>query len=124
MSGHRLYRPALHCLQVRQGRWGSTATRWPTRDGVHVAADGGDASGELVAQDQRVVHDVVADPAVLVVMDVAAAHTDGGDLHQDLVRVQLRDGQCFHGHVALALEDGGAHGGGHFRMSGGAGLCG
>ena len=77
-----------------------------------------------MAQDQRVVHDVVADPAVLVVVDVTAADADGGDLHQDLVRVQLRDGQGFHGHLALAFEDGGAHRGWHFRVSGGAGLSG
>ena len=92
--------------------------------GVHGASDGGDPSGEFVAEDQRVVHDVVADPAVLVVVDVAAADADGGDLHQDLVRVELRDGQGFHGHVALALQDGGAHRGRYFRVSGGAGLCG
>ena len=91
---------------------------------VNGASDGGDPPGELVAKDQRVVHDVVTDPAVLVVVDVAAADADGGDLDQDLVRVQLRDGQGFHGHVALAFEDGGAHRGRYFGMSGGAGLCG
>ena len=77
-----------------------------------------------MAEDQRVVDNVVADPAVLVVVDVAAADADGGDLDQDLVRVQLRDGQGFHGHVALAFQDGGAHGGWYLRVSGGAGLCG
>ena len=88
---------------------------------VNGASDGGDPAGEFVAEDQRVVHHVVADPAVLVVVDVAAADADGGDLHQDLVGVELRDGQGFHSHVALALQDGGAHGGGQFGLSGGRG---
>ena len=77
-----------------------------------------------MAEDQRVVHDVVADPAVLVVVHVAAADADGGDLDQDLVGVELRDGQGFHGHVALALQDGGAHGGRQFRAGRAWGLGG
>ena len=82
--------------------------------GVNGASDGGDAAGEFVAEDQRVVHDVIADPAVLVVVDVAAADAHGGDLHQNLVGVKLWEGQGFHGHVALAFEDVGAHRGGQF----------
>ena len=76
-----------------------------------------------MAEDQRVVHHVVADPAVFVVVDVAAADADGGDLHQDLVGLEVRDGQGFQRHVALAFQDGGAHGGGQVGAGGGR-LCG
>lgn len=41
----------------------------------------------------------------MVTYHVASANADGGNLHQNLVGVELREGQSFHGHVAPALED-------------------
>jgi hypothetical protein len=92
--------------------------------GVNGASDGGDPAGEFVAQDQWVVNHVVADPAMFVVVNVAAADADCGHLHQDLIGVELRNREGFQGHVPLALQDGGSHGGRQLWPSEGRELCG
>jgi hypothetical protein len=43
-----------------------------------------------VAENQRLLDDVRADPAFLVVMDVRSADADGADLDQHLVRARSR----------------------------------
>src|SRR5437773_1637512 len=84
-----------------------------------VRAVGGDDAACLVAEDERLPHDEVADPAVLVVVRVGAAHADGADRHQHLMGFGLGDGTCFEAQVADAVEDGGAvvHRGPAFRSS-------
>jgi hypothetical protein len=60
-----------------------------------------------VAEHERRAHDVVADPAVLVVVDIRAADADGADLDQHLARAGL-------GHRTLLdpdVPDGVQHGG-------------
>jgi hypothetical protein len=44
-----------------------------------------------VAEDHRLLDDEIADPPFVEVVDVGAAHPDGGDLHEHLVGLQLRD---------------------------------
>jgi len=55
-----------------------------------VVTDGDDLARALVAEDERFLDDVVADPTVFVVVDVRATDTDFADRDQHLVRCRLR----------------------------------
>jgi hypothetical protein len=58
-----------------------------------------DLTGRLMSQHERRLHHVVADPAVLVVVHVGAAHTDRLDLDKHFPRTGLRDRSLLEGHV-------------------------
>ena len=62
-----------------------------------------DAAG-LVAQDQRRVHHIWTDPAVLEVVHVGAAHSHRPDLDQHLVGGGLGDAALFHGDLSHAAQ--------------------
>jgi hypothetical protein len=67
-----------------------------------------DATSRFVAERERRAHHVVADPPVLVVVLVGAAHTDGGDLDQHLARARLGQGPILDPHVADPVQHRGA----------------
>jgi len=62
-----------------------------------------------MAEDQRRFDDERPDAAVLVVVDVGAAHADGGDLYQHLARPRLRALALLDADLARGVEDGGLH---------------
>ena len=74
----------------------------------HLRADLDDAPGGLVPEHHRRAHDEVADAAVLVVVDVRAAHADGGDLDEHLARPRLGHGPLLDPDVARRVQHGGA----------------
>jgi hypothetical protein len=76
-----------------------------------LAAPADDDAAGLVAEHERLLHDEVADPAVLVVMHVGAAGADGRDLDEHLVRTRRRDRAFLQDEVLDATEDRGAHDG-------------
>src|SRR3954447_19783632 len=59
-----------------------------------------------MAEDHRAGHDEVADPAVLVVVDVRAADADRLDLDHDLVRTGHRHRVVLDTQVTYAVQDG------------------
>jgi hypothetical protein len=69
-----------------------------------IVSGGDDLTGGLVSQYERLSHDVVADPAVLVVVHVRAAHADGGNEDQDLPRSRLRYRSFLEGHVVYGSQ--------------------
>jgi hypothetical protein len=69
-----------------------------------------DPAGGLVAEHERCAHDVVADPPVLVVVDVRAADADGADLDEHLARPGLGHRALLDPDVPGGVQHGGAVG--------------
>lgn len=73
----------------------------------HTRAQRGDDAGALVAQDDGALHLEGAALPVRIVMDVAAAHADGADLHHDLILLGLGEGTLLqHELLELGEDDG------------------
>ena len=77
---------------------------------VDARADRGDAPGQFVAEDHRLLDDEVADAAVPVVVHVRSAHPDRGDLDEDLVIPGVRHRTVLDLQGADAGHDAGPHG--------------
>src|SRR5215217_3442029 len=87
----------------------------------HLLADGDDAPGELVTQNQGTGDDEVADPAMPVVVSVGAADTYGGNFDQHLVAGHGRCGHLLNAECLNVGEDAGAHRLGNGGWGGSAG---
>jgi hypothetical protein len=83
---------------MRVGPLGFDRNALPHPRRVHPAADGGDGSGCLMAQDHRGLHDEVADPAFLEVMHIRTAYAHRGNTDQDLISFQGGYGPVFDHH--------------------------
>jgi hypothetical protein len=59
-----------------------------------------DDAGDLVAEHERLLDDEVADPPVLVVVDVRPAHPDGANLDQHVSFPELRERARLESNVA------------------------
>ena len=63
----------------------------------------------LMAQDERRVHHVRTDPAVLVVVHVGPTHADRPDLNEDLVGGLVRNGPLLDIHLAHPAQHADLH---------------
>jgi hypothetical protein len=63
-----------------------------------------DHADELVTEDERLGQDDVADGAFVEPVQIGAAEPDGGDTHQDFVRVRRRHRLLVEPQVALVVE--------------------
>jgi hypothetical protein len=98
--------------------WLALATRDPRFDGDELpqfqTTDGTpqpyDTGRELVTHDDRLLHYLGADAAVLVVVHVGAADPDTGDLQQYFIGTRRGARQFLQPEVADAVQERGAHG--------------
>ena len=89
---------------------GSMQTRSPTLRFAHIGADLDDRARRLVAEHHRLAHHERPDPAVRIIMHVAAADADRVDLHLHVVRADiLRQVEVAERKLVLALENKGTH---------------
>src|SRR5215208_7592795 len=79
-SGHRLYRPARHWVQVRHGTPRFQGDQLTHAGSVHISANIHNDPGRLVADDHGIDNHILADPSVVVVVHIGTADADSCDL--------------------------------------------
>jgi hypothetical protein len=94
-------------IALEAARAAPAVQRRVDRDAAPVERAALDDARELVTDDERAGEPRVADPALLVPVQVGAAQPDGLDAHQALVRARLAYGLVGHADVAGAVQPGG-----------------